>query len=58
MLNQESIKSLRKGADRYVISLEKERKGIKGYELTASTGSRKGEKVPSGHIDLIPRMQV
>jgi len=49
------IKSLKKGPSRYVISLEKERKGIKEYELIASTRQLKTEKVTYGQVDLIPK---
>lgn len=49
------IKSLKKGPNRYVISVEKEGKGIKEYELLASTRQLKTEKVTYGQIDLIPK---
>ncbi len=49
------MKSLKKGPGRYVISLEKEGKGIKEYELIASTKQLKREKVTYGQVDLIPK---
>jgi len=49
------MKSLKKGPGRYVISLEKERKGIKEYELIASTKQLKRETVTYGQVDLIPK---
>jgi len=49
------IKSLKKGPGRFVISLEKEGKGIKEYELIASTKHLKREKVTYGQVDLIPK---
>jgi group II intron reverse transcriptase/maturase len=49
------IKSLKKGPNRYVISLEKEGKGIKEYELITSTRQLKTEKVTYGQVDLIPK---
>jgi len=49
------IKSLKKGPSRYVISLEREGKGIKEYELIASTRQLKTEKVTYGQVDLIPK---
>ncbi len=52
---KKAIKSLKKGPSRYVISLEKEGKGIKEYELLASTRQLKTEKVPYGQVDLIPK---
>jgi len=52
------IKSLKKGTGRYVISLEKKGKGIKEYELIASTKQLKREKVTYGQVDLIPKTWV
>jgi len=52
---KKAIKSLKKGPSRYVISLEKEGKGIKEYELIASTRQLKTEKVRYGQVDLIPK---
>ncbi len=52
------IKSLKKGPDRYVISLEKEGKGIKEYELISSTKHLKRGKVTYGQVDLIPKTWV
>jgi group II intron reverse transcriptase/maturase len=49
------IKSLKKGPSRYVISLEKEGKGIKEYELIASTKQLKKGKVTYGQVDLLPK---
>ena len=49
------IKSLKKGPNRYVISLEREGKGIKEYELIASTKQLKREKVTYGQVDHIPK---
>jgi group II intron reverse transcriptase/maturase len=49
------IKTLKKGPNRYVISVEKEGKGTKEYELLASTRQLKTEKVTYGHVDLIPK---
>jgi group II intron reverse transcriptase/maturase len=48
------IKSLKKGPSRYVISLEKKGKGIKEYELIASTRQLQTEKVTYGQVDRIP----
>ncbi|GHO49924.1 hypothetical protein KSX_80870 [Ktedonospora formicarum] len=52
------IKNLKKGPNRYVISLEKEGKGIKEYELVSSTKQLQKEKVTYGKIDLIPKTWV
>ena len=49
------IKSLKKGPGRFVISLEKDGKGIKEYELIASTKQLKREKVTYGSVDLLPK---
>ncbi len=49
------IKSLKKGPSHYVISLEKEGKGIKEYELLASTRQLKQGKVTYGPLDLAPK---
>jgi hypothetical protein len=49
------VKSLKKGPSRYVISLEKEGKGIKEYELIASTKHLKKGKVTYGQVDLLPK---
>jgi group II intron reverse transcriptase/maturase len=49
------IKSLKKGPSRYVMSLEKVGKGIKEYELIASTKHLKREKVTYGQVDLLPK---
>jgi group II intron reverse transcriptase/maturase len=49
------IKSLKKGPSRYVISLEKEGKGIKEYELIASTRQLKQGKMTYGQVDLLPQ---
>lgn len=49
------MKSLKKGPSRYVISLEKGGKGIKEYELIASTKQLKREKVTYGQVDQIPK---
>jgi hypothetical protein len=49
------MKSLKKGPGRYVISLEKEGKGIKEYELIASTKQLERETVTYGQVDLIPK---
>lgn len=49
------IKSLKKGPGRYAISLEKEGKGIKEYELIASTKQLKRETVTYGQVDQIPK---
>jgi group II intron reverse transcriptase/maturase len=48
-------KSLKKGPNRYVISLEKEGRGIKEYELITSTRQLKTEKVTYGQVDFIPK---
>jgi group II intron reverse transcriptase/maturase len=48
-------KSLKKGPNRYVISLEKEGKGIKEYELIASTRQLQTEKVTYNRVDLLPK---
>ena len=45
----------KKGPGRYVISLEKEGKGIKEYELIASTKQLERETVTYGQVDLIPK---
>ena len=49
------MKSLKKGPGRYVISLKKDGKGIKEYELIASTKQLKREKVTYEQVDLIPK---
>lgn len=49
------IKSLKKGPGRYAISLEKDGKGIKEYELIASTKQLKRETVTYGQVDQIPK---
>ena len=51
-------KSLKKGPNRYVISLEKEGKGIKEYELITSTSQLKKTKVTYGQIDNLPKTWV
>lgn len=51
-------KSLKKGPNRYVITLEKEGKGIKEYELISSTSQLKKEKVIYEQIDQIPKTWV
>ena len=48
-------KSLKKGPNRYVISLEKEGKGTKEYELITSTRQLQTEKVTYNRVDLIPK---
>jgi len=48
-------KSLKKGPNRYVISLEKEGKGTKEYELITSTRQVQTEKVTYNRVDLIPK---
>jgi group II intron reverse transcriptase/maturase len=48
-------KSLKKGPGRYVITVEREEKGVKEYELIASTKQLKTEKVTYGQVDLIPK---
>src|SRR5215469_11898946 len=49
------IKSLKKGPGRYTISLEKEGKEIKEYELIASTKTLKRETITYGQVDMIPK---
>jgi hypothetical protein len=51
------IKSLKKGPNRYVISLEKEGKGVKEYELISSTKQLRKGKVTYNQalVDLIPK---
>src|SRR3989442_12159118 len=49
------ITSLKKGANRYVISLMKEGKGLKEYEIVTSTKSIIKEKVRFGPVDQKPR---
>lgn len=49
------VKSLKKGPNRFVISVEKEGKGIKEYELIASTRQLRTEKATYGRVDLIPK---
>ncbi len=48
-------KSLKKGPNRYVISLEKEGKRTKEYELITSTRQLQTEKVTYNRVDLIPK---
>ena len=49
------MKSLKRGPRRYVIELSKEGKGIREYELIASTRQLKTEKVTYDRVDTIPQ---
>jgi len=49
------VKSLKKGPNRFVISVDRGGKGIKEYELIASTKQLKTEKVTYDRVDLIPK---
>jgi len=49
------MKSLKKGPGRYMISLEKNGKGMKEYELIASTKQLKKGKITYDRIDHIPK---
>ena len=50
----EVIKSLKKGPNRYAISVTKEGKGAKEYELISSTKQLKTQKVTHENMDLQP----
>jgi Type II intron maturase len=49
------VKSLKKGPNRFVISVDRGGKGIKEYELIASTKQLKTDKVTYDRVDLIPK---
>src|SRR5260370_3411379 len=55
---KKAMKSLKKGPARYVISLEKEGKGIKEYELITSTKQLKRKKHTNRQVDLSPKTRM
>ncbi len=52
------IKSLKKGPNRYVVTLEKKEKGVREYDLITSTNQLRKGKVMYGPVDLVPKTWV